>query len=451
MDRRVVKVALAAALIILAGCRKSPEDELRKRLAVQKTGTLNLPPGVIPVSSELVVREDAHDLDIVGSGTILKPTDEFKGRAVLVVEGVENLRLRDFSIDGNRIVLERKIPAAPAETALRSYYQNNGVLLDRVSNAEISNLTLANIANLAILVSRSFKVKMHHLRVEDNGSLDPQGHSNGTGGIVIEDGSSAFEVRSSALRRLRGNGLWIFSPSKVNEDGVIANNRFDAIGRDAILIWNTRRVRVEENSGSRIGYPAEAVDPVAQPVALAAFGDVDHATFSKNQFDEIDGKCIDLDGFHDGNVLENQCVNRRPPSEYPFGHFGIVMNNTHVQPANIEIAGNTIDGARYGGLFLIGSGHRISKNRFLHLNSAGCHEAGEQGGCVYLKEEPKMLESGIYFGRGGAQPAQTRNNTIRENVISGFKMQSRCTASAPSVTAGGTIAGNRCSDYSLAP
>ena len=431
------------------------ELQLRHQLATQTSGTINLPPGVIDISAELQVAPGAHDLDIVGSGTILKATDEFKGRAILVADGARNIRLRDFSVDGNRIVLEKPLDVAPPENALREYYLNNGVLLDRVEGADISNLTLANIANLAMIVSRSSKIRMHHLRVEDCGSLDSKKHSNGTGGVVLEEGSTDFEVRTSAFRRIRGNGLWTHSPfgSPRLDNGVFAGNRLDAIGRDAILIWNASRVRVEENIGSRVGYPSDAVDPAAQPAAIATLGNVDHSTYVHNQFEEVNGKCIDLDGFHDGAVIRNQCANRRQPTEYPFGHFGIVMDNTDpkAQPANIEITGNVIDGTKYGALFVIGSGHRVIGNKFEHINKAECPDSSNKFGCVYLKSEPKLLETGIYLGRGGARPAQTRGNTIRDNTISGYKMNARCIAAAPGVSLqANTLMGNQCSDYSTA-
>lgn len=449
MDRRVVKVALGALLLWIAACRRGPEEELRRKLATQSSGTIHLPPGTLEISTELVTAPGAHDLDIAGSGTILKATDEFKGRAVLVIAGARNVRLHDLTVDGNRIVLEKALAAAPPESTLRESYPNNGVLLDRVDGAEISTIVLANIAGLAMIVSRSSKVRAHNVRVEDCGSLDAHGHSNGSGGIVFDEGSREFEVRASTFRRVRGNALWTHSgPGSPRVDrGVFAANRFDAIGRNAILVWNASRMRIEENTGQRIGYPVEAVDPLAQPAAIATLGNVDGSTYARNQFEEVDGQCIGLDGFHDGIVMRNQCANRRPPQEYPFGHFGIVMNNTdpQAQPANIEITGNVIDGARYGGLFLIGSGHRVMANRFAHLNRAECDEGRDKPGCVYLKDEPKMLESGIYLGRGGSRPAEARGNTIRNNIISGYKMKTRCIAAAPGVSLqANTVAANQC-------
>jgi len=397
-----------------------------------------------------VVTPGAHDLDIVGSGTILKATDQFNGRAILVIDAARNVRLRDFTLDGNRIGLEKQMDAPPVDASLRDYFPNSGVLLDRVQGAEVSNLTLANFPNLAIVASRAFKVRMHHLHVEDNGSLDQRRHNNGSGGIAFEDGTVEFEVRSSTFRRLRGNALWTRSVPGAprQENGIFAANRFDAIGHTAVLIGNASKMRVEENTGASIGYPAEAVDPQTPPSALAATGNVDHSTYAKNQFEEVNGRCINLDGFHDGIVIRNQCADRRLPSEYPFGDIGIVMSNTDpaVDPANVELTGNVIDGSKYGGLLLIGHGHRVMGNQFEHLNKALC----DGKNCPEPKEDPKLLESGIYFGRGGARPSPARANTVRDNTISGYKMKTRCIGAAPGVSLqANTLAANACSDFDL--
>ena len=152
-------------------------------------------------------------------------------------------------------------------------------------------------------------------------------------------------------------------------------------------------------------------------------------------------------------MRENRCVNRLQPEEYPFGHFGIVMNNTdpNVRSQNIEITGNDIDGTKFGGLFLMGAGHRIIGNVFQHLNRAGCNENAKQFGCIYKPDEPKMLESGIYLGRGVARMEETHGNVIRGNRISGHMMKLRCIAAGPHVAlAANTIEGNTCSDYTLA-
>jgi len=232
---------------------------------------------------------------------------------------------------------------------------------------------------------------------------------------------------------------------------VFAANHFEMIGRDAIEVGAASRVRVEDNTGDHIGYPPEAVDVenMGTPVAMDTAGNVDQSQYARNQFEEIDGKCIDLDGFHDGRILENKCTNRGTAASYPFGHFGMVMNNTdpNMHSQNIEIRGNVIDGTKFGGLFLMGSGHRVTGNSFLNLNKAECNENAKQFGCIYKADEPAMLESGIYLSKGVARMEEVRGNVIRGNTISGHRMKSRCIAAGPGVKLGNnSIGANLCED-----
>ncbi len=63
---------------------------------------------------------------------------------------------------------------------------------------------------------------------------------------------------------------------------------------------------------------------------------------------------------------------------YPYGNFGIIMNNSNpdMQSRNIRITGNTIDGGLFGGIFIIGSGNTVTGNHLLHLNMAHCNDPG---------------------------------------------------------------------------
>jgi hypothetical protein len=450
--------ALSVATILCAGCGGTAESRLRQTLATQTTGVIHLPAAVIEVTSELRLAPGAHDLDIAGAGTIFKVSNEFKGRAVFVAEGARSIRLHDFSIDGNRVMFDQPGEMAPPENAFRIFYSHNGILLDRVEGAEISEVRFSAVPNFPIIVSRSSGVKMKALLIEDSGTRNAKGRNNSTGGIVIEEGSSDFEVKDSRFRRIRGNALWTHSlyTSPRLHDGVFATNRFEAIGRDAIQVGAASRVRVEENTGDHIGYPPEAVDVenLGTPVAIDTSGNVDHSTYIRNKFEEVDGKCIDLDGFHDGSIIENKCTNRGTPASYPFGHFGIVMNNTdpNMRSQNIEIRDNVIDGTKFGALFLMGSGHRVTGNSFLHVNLAGCNESAKQFGCIYKADEPKMLESGIYLSKGVVRMEPVRGNTIRGNKISGHNMKTRCIAAGPGVSlAQNSIGPNACEDYTMEP
>ena len=170
------------------------------------------------------------------------------------------------------------------------------------------------------------------------------------------------------IANVRGNGIWTHSlyTSARNARGRIAGNEFAMIARDAIQVGHATEVRVENNRGRMIGYPAEEVDLESQafPVAVDTAGNVDASVYRNNQFEEIDGKCFDLDGFHDGEVSGNSCLNEDDDlKSYPYGNFGIIMNNSNpdMQSRNIRITGNTIDGFLFGGIFLIGSGHTVMR------------------------------------------------------------------------------------------
>lgn len=432
-------MAMLTAALALGACGGSPEARLRRTLASQTTGSIQLPAGTVDVSSELRLAPGAHDLEIAGAGSVLKASAAFNGRAILVLDQAKNIRLRDFTIEGNRETAPKTLEMAPPENYFRMYYPDNGILADRVEGLTITGIHLAHVTNFAILVSRSSHVRIEKAEVTDSGSRNAKGRNNLSGGILIEEGTSDFEVRDSVLKRIAGNALWTHSLRITPrlEDGVFAGNRIDTVGRDAIEVGAATRVRVEDNTGTNIGYPVELIDVEhgGTPVGIDTAGNVDASVYQRNHLEEVNGKCFDLDGFHDGKVLENTCVNRKPPEAYAFGHFGIVMNNTDpgMRSQNIEISGNTFDGMKFGGLFLIGSGHVVAGNKFLHLNTAGCNESAAKFGCIYKPDEPEMLESGIYLGRAAEHPADTRGNTIRDNVITGHGMSAHCIETAPGV------------------
>jgi hypothetical protein len=267
----------------------------------------------------------------------------------------------------------------------------------------------------------------------------------------LEEGAADFVVQDCVLQNVFGNGVWTHSlyTSERNARGWIIRNRFAAIGRDAIQVGHATEVVVQANTGSRIGYPQRVVDTEGGgiPVAIDTAGNVDKSKYADNRFNEINGKCVDLDGFHNGELTGNTCVNEGAAHDYPSGHYGIVFNNTNpdMQSENIRVEGNVIDGAKFGGIFLIGHGHTIRNNRLLRLNLARCNESHLKFGCLYNAQEPEILQTGIYVGKGAERPAAAHDNTIVGNVVSGFKMAERCIAAAPGVDLrSNTIERNAC-------
>jgi parallel beta-helix repeat protein len=428
------------SLLLLAGCGTSPEAQLRKTLASQTTGVIHLPPGEIEIHSELTLAPGAHDLEIAGSGTRLKAADSFRGRAVLVLENAERIHLHDFMLDGNRGKLAKLLDMAPPENAFRVWYPNNGILANKVAGLEIEQLELSEVVNFPILISQSSKVRIRKVAIYSSGSKNARGRNNLSGGILLEEGTTDFEVRESVFRNVLGNALWTHSNFHAprQQDGLFQSNQFETIGRDAIQAGHATRIRVDGNTGVNIGYPIEVVDIENQgtPVAIDTAGNVDDSSYTRNQFKEINGQCIDLDGFHHGTVEKNICTNEKSVEAYPFGGSSIVTNNTHpdTDSSNIEISGNVVEGSKFGGLFIMGSGNRVIDNVFTGLNLAH----GDQ---------PEILTSGIYLGRGVARLEKTTGNVIRGNRVYGYKMKARCIGYGPGVSrAANAVQGNTCSD-----
>jgi hypothetical protein len=309
-------------------------------------------------------------------------------------------------------------------------------------------VTLRNIANFAVIVARSKNVRLEGLRVEDSGSLNAKGRNNTSGGILLEEGTSDFTVRGSRFLRIRGNGVWTHSryESPRNGPGLIEENYFEEIGRDALQAGHATGVRIERNRGRRIGWPVDIVDVEGggTPVAIDTAGNVDKSVYAENHFEEINGKCIDLDGFHTGEVARNVCINRGRADDYPFGHFGIVFNNTNpdMQSTRIRITNNVIDGTKYGGIFVIGHGNHIAGNKLSRLNLARCNQTP---GCLYDRAQPDLLRTGIYIGSKAERPAPARDNVITDNVVTGHGMARHCVVTAPDVQrTEQTIARNEC-------
>lgn len=422
-------------------------------LSLPVTGTFHLPAGATVVSSELRLPDGAHDLSIVGDASVLRASPEFRGRAILSCRNCRRVKFMNFAIEGNRAAREKPMGIAQCNEAFAAVFSNNGILIEDTDGLEIDRVDFSGIAGFAVLVNHSREVRLDHLAVADSGSRNAKGRNNTSGGILLEEGVDSFTVADSTFRNILGNAVWTHSCSAGprNRAGKISNNRFFDIGRDAIQVGHASRVTVAGNIGQRVGMLAAGVDVEGggTPVGIDTGGNVDQSVYQSNRFEEVDGKCIDLDGFHDGIVRSNTCINRGKPEEYPFGNFGIALNNTNPQmrSQNIVIEDNILEGMQYGGIFVLGEGHRILRNRMTRLNIAHCSEARAMPGCGPIAGQPDFLESGIYLASGGEHPAPARNITIEGNLIRGYGIASHCIGVAPGVKrTGNTIGKNTCAD-----
>jgi hypothetical protein len=328
------------------------------------------------------------------SGRVLRAASDFQGRALLVVRG-DGVHIHDITIDGNRDALEQRTGLPRYDVPFEKFTRANGILAAGVSGLRIDHASFRKIAGFAVLVSRSQDIAIDRVSVSDSGSRNAAGRNNTTGGILLEEGTADFRVCRSQFRNIRGNGVWTHSlyTSPRNVRGVFCLNSFGTLARDAVQVGHAVDVRVEGNRGTAIGFPADQIDSenLAVPVGIDTAGNVELSVYTNNTFDRVNGKCIDLDGFHDGEITGNTCLD--------LANWGIVMNNSNpdMQSRNIRISANRVDVTRFGGIFVIGSGHRIAANRLMNLG---------QG-------------PGIDLARGAARPDPARDNRIELNEISG--------------------------------
>jgi hypothetical protein len=410
---------------------------------------IDLPAGAVELHHPISV---AGGTELRGArrGTTLHMAADFRGGAAIVVRG-NNVRLQDFSIDGNRAALEVRQGLPPYDRSFSAFTLNNGIAAISLNTLDIDNVRFRNIAGFAILASRIAHMDVSRVTVEDSGSRNAAGRNNATGGILIEEGSTDFNIENCTFRNILGNALWTHSlyTSPRNQRGVFAGNRFDTVGRDAIQVGHAKDMTVADNVASHIGFPLDASDLEnrAIPVGIDTAGNVENAVYLRNRIAEINGKCMDLDGLHDSEIRGNVCVNRDSPAAYPLGNYAIVMNDTNpdMRTRNIRIVENRIERPVFGAIFVIGERNLIAHNLLLDLNTAHCNQNIAHYQCNYAAADPRILEAGVYFGRGAERPAPARNNIVENNLITGWGMKTGCIVSAPDIPASwNTVRGNDC-------
>src|SRR5438309_12027725 len=97
---------LGLYLLLLSGCAINPsEATIRKALA---SGSVRLPSCLIEIHRELALRDGARDVEISGTGSVLRAASDFRGRAIFTCKSCVRIRFRDFTIDGSRDAIEQR-------------------------------------------------------------------------------------------------------------------------------------------------------------------------------------------------------------------------------------------------------------------------------------------------------------------------------------------------------
>ena len=353
MKQRLVLTIFTAALGLTAA--DSPEVLLRRALAA-KTGAVTLPPGTIEISREIALAPDAHDLDIRGSGTVIKASDAFRGRALIVIPGGKNIRIHDLTLDGNRDVVGHLVSLPPAGTMLSRFVADNGIVAEGVTGLEIGPIKAKHIAGFAVIANSSHEVRIHHVDVTESGGFNAQRKNAASGGIAVEEATTDFEIHGCLFGTIRGTAITVRSSLR----GKIFENEFRAIARDAIHVAQATGVSIDNNHAEQIGIPLEEVDA---PGAL----------------------CIRLERFDSGQITGNTC------SEALLG--AISISGTQVKIGGNHFTGLNVSRRDSPGIFLApGSkditieGNEVSGNG-MSLHCVGAAPEVAAGANKVLKNE----------------------------------------------------------------
>jgi hypothetical protein len=451
---RFFSTAALVSLLLFSACRKTPVEAIQR--AIRSGAVVQLPAGEIHLSRPFTIPRGTKDLAIQGSpkGSTIVLDPGFTGRAAIEGEDVSNVFFRNFSVTGDRSEMKSPWMLPRDGVDFADFYTANGIVIRGGSNIGFQGVSFSKIRAFPLLLNAVHGATINSVTITDSGTLNPDGHNNTTGGILLEEGVKDFEITGSKISRIPGNAIWThsYANSPRQERGRIANNEITTVARDAIQVGHASRIRVENNRGSRIGFPLEYVDftGAGDPVALDTAGNVDYTVYAGNTFTAVAGQCIDLDGFHDGMVSGNRCINNPAEARNWLGlHFGIVFSNHDpgMNSVNVSITGNTLQGFAYGAIFLIGERNRIEDNQFLDVNLAHCGSSPMPAKCAALLDQPDALRSGIYLTNNGGRPAVTRDNIIRNNTIRGFGIAQHCIAAHPGLDLkANTIAANTCED-----
>jgi Right handed beta helix region len=438
-------------VLFLTGCGRTPAEKFLQAVAEGK-GTVPLPGGVLELANPIVLGPNVNGLTILGKpGDVVRARKGEELRAFFVCRECKNVTLTGFAIEGDPDLRSRPGEAPPADTELRRFFSGNGIVLEGSQGFTVKNMTFKDLSGFAVMGGFDKKTTVEKIEITDSGTRNSKGFNTGAGGLAFTDGSDGFVVRDNSFKRIFGNGVWVHSIARGDrsQNGLIENNRFENISHDAVLVSNGYKIVVRKNTGRLIGYPPDAVNTdLRLSAAVGTEGNVDSSTFEYNQFEQVNGRCFDLDGFHDSEVAHNSCRNPGQAADYPHGGYGLVLDNTstEVHSQQVLIHDNVMDGMRLGGVFLLGSGHKVVNNKLLRLNLLGCSSATRDFACLPNADEPMVSRSGVYLGLRGARPDPTEGALVEQNEITGNGMGSgNCVVYAPQVKpAASVVRANDC-------
>lgn len=222
-------------------------------------------------------------------------------------------------------------PMHPDLTNNSSVWVKNGV-----SDINFSYIKIRQSGGYAILLdcmdADLNRITIDHCVFEDNvaitysGTVGPDtylGCGSWTGGIFYKGGGgndylgnphgdfhiNDLTVTNCSFRNITGNCIWghAYATSNLHTNVTKNNNTFRDLGRDGILFGAVSGGSCVGNTFHRVGYVGgvPAYFPGQNAVAIDMSGYVRGVKIIGNTMISVNGGCIDLDGFSEGEVVGN--------------------------------------------------------------------------------------------------------------------------------------------------
>lgn len=263
-----------------------------------------------------------------------------------------------------------------------------------------------------------------------------------TGGIHYQSDGYLYAVENLKVSRNRfsrntGNCVWghLYSLTRLHRNIAVDDNVLTDCGLDGILMGGVMGGSASGNQFRRVGYITltDSDTPVPKylanryAVGLDTAGLVKGVNYDNNTFVSINGGCLDLDGFAQGNVTNNNCkmpavgedeytqdsISISGPggtgANWTYGAQVSNTNNDSIAGTNVTVEGNTFNNMGGGAVRMYASRNGVVRNNSIY------HPAGANVAPIVLGNISGVADG---FGVLRAGPNQRAyNNVVTKNTI----------------------------------
>ncbi len=352
-----------------------------------------------------------------GASTLVtRGADMPAGKGVFDLETTKRVAFADFDFDGGTDVptqLYYTDFAADPMHALLTLNSSFWIHKD-CQDIEFYNVAVRHSGGYSHLIDARLG-NISGITVQDSLFENNRPHTFGTTAGLLENGSwtggvhwqsdgTSYAVENMTVKgnrwsRVTGNCVWghCYALDRLNRNININDNHFWDTGLDGIMVGGVVGGSVSGNKFRRIGYitltdgdtPVPRYPGYTYAVGLDTAGLVRGVNYTDNQFQSCNGACMDLDGYAEGIVSNNNCKHPEVGSdEYTLDSIatsgpGAVgtnatygaqvsnSNNDATAGTNVTVEGNTFNNMGGGAVRMYASRRCVVRaNTIIHPATA---------------------------------------------------------------------------------